>query len=86
MLCFEQIDIVARLAHISQGSINNIINSRVQLTKVDAHLQTANLLSELLNIRDGRDLLLANLSGGELYDIICFMCTSYFLMSFYVFC
>jgi len=42
-----------------QGSINSI-NLHVQLTKFDVYLQTANLLSELLNNRDGRDLLLAN--------------------------
>jgi len=27
--------------------------------------------------RDGRDLTLANLSSGKLYNIICFICTSY---------
>jgi len=37
---------------------------------------TAHSLSELSNIRDGRNLFLAYLSSGELHDIICFICTS----------
>jgi len=51
---------------------------------VDVHLQTArpiNLLSELLNIRDSRDLSLANLSSGDLYAIICFYVYYNFIMS-----
>jgi len=59
-ICFAQIDIVS---DILQGSIINI-NSHVHFTTVDAHLQTANLLSELFNITDGRDLSLANMSSG----------------------
>jgi len=64
------------VSDILQRSINNIINSHVQFNAVDDHLETANLLSELLNIKDGRDSSLVNLSSGELHDIRCFICTS----------
>jgi len=48
-------------SNILLGSINNIISSHVQFTTVDVHLQTANFLSELLNIRDGHNFSLAKL-------------------------
>jgi len=61
---------------ILQWSINNIMKSHVAynlpIISVDVHVQTYNLLSELLNIRptDGRDISLANLPSGGLYDNI----------------
>jgi len=41
---------------ILHGSINNIINSYVKFNTTDARVQTTDLLCELLNIRDSRDL------------------------------
>jgi len=61
---------------ILHGSINNIINSYVKFNTTEARVQTADLLCELLNIRDSRDLFLTNLSSEELNDSICFICTS----------
>jgi len=67
------------VSDILQGyiSISITLYTRICNSPVDVNLHTANLQSKLLNITDGRDLLLANLSGVELYDIICFICTSY---------
>ena len=50
---------------------------------VDAHVRTANFLSQLLNIRDSRDLSLANFSIDELRDRICFVRTSYSIVTIY---
>jgi len=76
MFSFVRIDIVERYSDILQGSTKNNINSHVQFTTIDVHQETANLLLELLNIIDGLDLSLADLSSVEFYDIICFTCTS----------
>jgi len=61
---------------ILHESINNIINSYVKFNTTDTRVQNADLLCELLNIRDSRDLFLTNVSSEELNDIICFICTS----------
>jgi len=74
LFCADQL--CCTVSDISQGLINNIINSHVQFTTVDVHPQTANLLSDLSSIRYGHNLSLANLSSVVFYDIICFICTS----------
>jgi len=48
---------------ILHGSINNIINSYVKFNTTDARVQTADLLCELLNIRESRYLFLTNFSS-----------------------
>jgi len=73
---------------ILQRSINNTTNSYVQFTTVDDHLWSANLLSDILNIRDGRDLLLANLLSVELtisFVLFVLPSTVVFIMSFHCF-
>jgi hypothetical protein len=57
----------------------NIVNSYVNSTVIDAQLRTSSFLSELIEIKDGKDKFSSSfiLSYPELCDIITYICTCY---------